>query len=319
MSVDMGESLMQSWLRHVKGCDIVQTNWKASMNIGYDKNKAEELLNSIRNESAFDFFAQGKTAENIIRQTEIDALGCIVSKKCYFAGEIAFHEDGLHYKSPDSVPSKMLRTILCLYGYLNASEATVVFATPYIKSKAEKEKLEDFVIFLNQFLKNVCGLKKYQVKLFANADFETNILNPVFYLVDEIKDTSEAFVRACKLIKTTKSIGEISPDLNKEYIFTKYGPIDVSEMATKDLIETFIVPILNTKNIKFLLPFFEKETSSEIFKVSFPFLSYTRDKSSGNFRYYAESYYLEKSKETVYITSECTNRNALISWINENI
>ena len=172
---------------------------------------------------------------------------------------------------------------------------------------------------INQFLKNTYGLKKYKVKLFANAEFETNILNPVFYLVDEIKDTSEAFVRACKLIKTTKSIGEISPDLNKEYIFTKYGPIDASEMATKELIETFIVPILNTKNIKFLLPFFEKETSSEIFKVSFPFLSYTRDKLSGNFRYYAESFYLEKSKETVYITSECTNRKALIGWINENI
>ena len=319
MSVDIGESLMQSWLRHVKGCEIVQTNWKASMNLGYDKARAEELLKKIRKIEEFDFFAQGKNTENIIRQTEIDALGCIVSKKCYFAGEIAFHEDGLHYKSSDSVPSKMLRTLLCLYGYLNAKAATIVFATPYIRSKAEKENLEKFVIVLNKFLQNDCGLKKYCVKLFANSEFETNILNPVFYLADEIKDTSEVFVRACKLIKTTKAIGELTLDLKKAYVHTEYGPIDISEMGTQELIENFIVPILGQKDLNEIKKYFEKDTSSLIFKVSYPFLSYTREQSNEHYRYYAESYFLEKSKQNVFITSECTKKDMLVKWINENI
>lgn len=318
MSIDIGESLMQSWLKHVKGCDIVQTNWKASLNVGYDKTNAEELLNKMRKEKAFDFFAQGHRVENIIRQAEIDALGCVVSKKHYFAGEIAFHEAGLHYKSPDSVPSKILRTILCLYGYLNAKEATVVFATPYIKSAAEKEALEQFVGVVNGFLNN-CGMKKYRVKLFANSDFETNILNPVFYLVDEIRDTSEVFVRACKLIKTTKAIGEASIDRAKEYVFTQYGPIDVSEMETQELIENFIVPILSKKTKSSLVQYFDKDMSVKMFKVSYPFLSNTREKSSGKFRYYSESYYLEKAKQNVFITSECAKRKALVGWINDNI
>ena len=60
MATDMGESLMQSWLRHVKGCDIVQTNWKASMNSGYDKEKTEELLKQMRGVKEFSFFAQGR-------------------------------------------------------------------------------------------------------------------------------------------------------------------------------------------------------------------------------------------------------------------
>ncbi len=30
MKIEMGESLFYSWLRHVKECQIVQTNWKAS-------------------------------------------------------------------------------------------------------------------------------------------------------------------------------------------------------------------------------------------------------------------------------------------------
>lgn len=30
MKIEMGESLCASWLRHVKGCQIVQTNWSNS-------------------------------------------------------------------------------------------------------------------------------------------------------------------------------------------------------------------------------------------------------------------------------------------------
>ena len=32
MKIEMGESLFYSWLRHVKECQIVQTNWKVSSN-----------------------------------------------------------------------------------------------------------------------------------------------------------------------------------------------------------------------------------------------------------------------------------------------
>lgn len=30
MKIEKGESLSYSWLRHVKECQIVQTNWKVS-------------------------------------------------------------------------------------------------------------------------------------------------------------------------------------------------------------------------------------------------------------------------------------------------
>ena len=30
MKIEMGESLIYSWLRHVRLCQIVQTNWKVS-------------------------------------------------------------------------------------------------------------------------------------------------------------------------------------------------------------------------------------------------------------------------------------------------
>ena len=33
MKIEMGESLFYSWLRHVKECQIVQTNWKVSESV----------------------------------------------------------------------------------------------------------------------------------------------------------------------------------------------------------------------------------------------------------------------------------------------
>ena len=30
MKIEIGESLLLSWLRHIKECQLVQTNWKAS-------------------------------------------------------------------------------------------------------------------------------------------------------------------------------------------------------------------------------------------------------------------------------------------------
>lgn len=30
MKIEMGESLLLSWLRHIKECQLVQTNWKPS-------------------------------------------------------------------------------------------------------------------------------------------------------------------------------------------------------------------------------------------------------------------------------------------------
>ncbi len=42
MKIEMGESLLYSWLRHVKECQIVQTNWKVSSK--WDLKNADKIL-----------------------------------------------------------------------------------------------------------------------------------------------------------------------------------------------------------------------------------------------------------------------------------
>lgn len=46
MKIEIGESLLYSWLRHIKKCQLVQMNWKASTNSWEMKNKdsIQELM-----------------------------------------------------------------------------------------------------------------------------------------------------------------------------------------------------------------------------------------------------------------------------------
>ena len=50
MKIEIGESLIASYLNHVEQCKIVQTNWKVSGNwtVGdQDKTIAKELFNKV--------------------------------------------------------------------------------------------------------------------------------------------------------------------------------------------------------------------------------------------------------------------------------
>ena len=48
MKIEMGESLMQSWLKHAKECKITQLNWKPSVNwTAYNEQSIEELYKRI--------------------------------------------------------------------------------------------------------------------------------------------------------------------------------------------------------------------------------------------------------------------------------
>lgn len=50
MKIEIGESLLYSWLRHAKGCQLVQTNWKIFSNSWEMKN--EETIQQIMIDSS---------------------------------------------------------------------------------------------------------------------------------------------------------------------------------------------------------------------------------------------------------------------------
>ena len=80
MKIEMGESLFYSWLRHVKECQIVQTNWKVSSQWDFQhEDEIEAMLQELDTyfEQTYNYkvFKKNSSLSQIIQQGECDVLG----------------------------------------------------------------------------------------------------------------------------------------------------------------------------------------------------------------------------------------------------
>lgn len=249
MKIEIAESMVYSWLRKVRKCLIVQTNWKPAP----EWNRANEAeLESLMLESTSyfanvlmrsDFSAPEesggtvydaddkltdtsnaacifkKTAglEQLIAQTECDVLGLTVEDGKYkaIAVEVAFHENGLNYSggrlvTAKKIVSKFLRIIFALRAYFGVEEAELIFASPHVK-KATFVEVTAMMDELNAFLEKV-KLSGFSVTVLFNDDFYSEMMVP---LVSSVKnhgatDGSELFVRSLKLVELADNL-PISP------------------------------------------------------------------------------------------------------------
>ncbi len=201
MKIEMAESLIYSWLRHEKKCQLVQNNWKASPNwkLVSDK-KLQKLLDDSRKERFFE--NQSISLQQIIKQAESDAIGISIqdNNNIVYAVDVAFHENGLNYgskkKTIKKICEKCLRTAMCLYGFVNIKRAEIIFASPKVGRTIEGD-LQQSVNKINQIIKN--NNLDYCVQLIANDAFKQKILDPVLKLNKSVADTSELFLRSYQL------------------------------------------------------------------------------------------------------------------------
>lgn len=206
MKIEMGESLIYSWLRHEKQCQLAQTNWKSS---GYwELLHYDELVDLIDKFQRFysekyNFnISKGGSIDQFLKQAEIDVLGISINqgKQYIYAVDIAFHESGLNYgdkeKTLNKIVQKCVRAALCLYGYFGVSTGEVIFASPKINPAIEKELtplLSELSDLFEQF-----GLS-FSAILYCNSNFETEIMQPVLQKSKNIADTSELFLRSVQM------------------------------------------------------------------------------------------------------------------------
>lgn len=78
MKIEMGESLIYSWLRHEKLCQLVQTNWKVSPFWELENRQDVETLfvicrNYFLEKHSFDI-SKGCSLEQFLKQAEIDGI-----------------------------------------------------------------------------------------------------------------------------------------------------------------------------------------------------------------------------------------------------
>jgi hypothetical protein len=209
MKIEIGESLMLSWLRHVKGCQMVQLNWKPSVNSWelYNEQKLETIM--IESKQYFEdryginIFKQTKSYSQLIQQGEVDALGIEINHsqiQHLYAIDIAFHENGLNYGSKEEtlarVLKKMIRTAMIIIGYFNLDKAELIFASPKVHL-AIYEPLAVYINNLNHFFTKY-GVD-FHFAVICNDQFKGDIFDEVTRHSKFISDTSELFMRSIQL------------------------------------------------------------------------------------------------------------------------
>ena len=207
MKIEMGESLFYSWLRHVKQCQIVQMNWKASSQWElYHAEEIECLLHLIEEhfekQCQYKIFKKNTSLSQIMRQAESDVLGIRIDrdKNSFYAVDVAFHESGLNYGTRSEtvmkVISKIVRTAFCFYGYFDAPAGEIVFASPKI-NKAILSDLVPCIAYLNK----IFGEKgfEFNFNIICNDGFNKDVLQPILLASENVADTSELFMRSYQM------------------------------------------------------------------------------------------------------------------------
>lgn len=341
MKIEIGESLLLSWLKHIKECQIVQTNWKAS-NKWELKNK--ETLDQLMKMSN-DYFSQKygyniykgtKLTNQLIGQAEIDVIGISFDEhqSHLYAIDVAFHEAGLNYGSKDEtvarIIKKCLRTAMCVHGYFDVNEGTIIFTSPKINPSVENDLMrcvDDIILVLNKV-----GLN-FKVRIIANDEFNEKILDPVLNVIGNVADTSELFMRSLQMYnlfagKQSEKIKHRRKTDNERTITTDFETIEskslqgLEEMKIGVIVRTILKKKLEDGKVgkEEVEQMQTKEYSKHTFDIQYPLLQkavLTNGKSPA--RYYSTP--IKINGEEYFLCSEWyevaanNDRPYLMRWL----
>jgi len=203
MKIEIAESLTYSYLKHVKGCRIVQTNWTTSGNwtvTEYEKERARELFNKVSSSEHFDGIFRNNSFDQLIKQAEIDVLGINTAEETIYGIDVAFHSAGLNYGSKEEtalrIVKKIFRTIFILQSYFDENvKFNSYFITPKV-NPATQVIIDDLMIKA----KEVINDDNISIDLISNKQFYSKIVDSLLENINEEHDTTELFSRAIKLM-----------------------------------------------------------------------------------------------------------------------
>lgn len=341
MKIEIGESLLLSWLKHIKECQLVQTNWKASNKWELNhKDVLEQLLNKsdsiFSSKFGYDLYKRNSGINQILLQAEIDVIGINFdeSDKHVYAIDVAFHEAGLNYGTKDEtvtrVIKKCIRTAMCLYGYFDVDYGTIIFASPKINPSVMTDIsrcIDDMEAVLDSL-----GLK-YKIRIIANEEFSDKILEPVLNVLGDVADTSELFMRSLQMynlfagktpkIRIERSVKSVSKRISSQMEAITYSGLDgLEEMKIGVIVRTVLRKMLEDGEVSKdeIEKLLTKEYSKEVFDIQYPLLLKVSDTDGKSpTRYYSapvkiyENYYFLCSEW--YEVPANNDRPYLIKWL----
>ena len=212
MKIEMCEQLVASWLKHIKGCQVVETNWRLSpISTNLDGKAIDRVIKfmdevkQIVKDDGLDIFKKTKEKQ-FVMQCEIDVVGVKIADakvdELYLV-DSAFHENGLGYKDAvANVLKKLLRAVVVADLVFEKIAPQVIFVAPKCGT-ALKKKIETAVVKLD------CVVKKYyptsKLSLIFNEDFYSQIYIQVVEQIDNISDDNDLFLRSIKISKIAES------------------------------------------------------------------------------------------------------------------
>ena len=210
MKIEIGESLGYSYLRHVKGCWLVQTNWKPSDH--WTKRQPDRAVEQEYLEMRRRFDPEGtvfkgtKNSNQFLKQAEIDVVG-VDQDGGIHAMDVAFHEAGLNYLGGADIKvlKKLLRTKLVLDAYHPTdTKRDIYFVSPKVHRGVQRP-LEDIFEQIQEAYPTVSW------HLMTNQTFAAELLEPTLKNSGSVADTSELFARSAKLLRLAEDQKPVRP------------------------------------------------------------------------------------------------------------
>ena len=304
MKIEIGESLLLSWLRHVKECQLVQTNWKASAKWELlNRETLERLMQSssdvFQSKYGYNIYKSTSGLDQLLGQAEIDVLGIHFGEDGthIYVVDVAFHEQGLNYGSRVEtvarVIKKFIRSAMCIYGYFGFTTGEIVFASPKIHPSVMGD-LTACIGDISAVLQE-SGLN-YGIRVISNDGFNDKVLQPVLSVLGDVADTSELFLRSLQMYnlfagKSAKALARSTTKITKKLEAIEYKGLEgLEEMKIGVIVRTVLRKMLEEGKAtrQEVEQMQTKEYSKEVFDIQYPLLLKAGDTDKKSpVRYYA--------------------------------
>ena len=244
MKIEMCESLLHSYLKHVENCVITQTNWKTSSNWIIEQNNRDQLeyaYNKIRTKNEFADVFKKNELDQILKQAEIDVIG--INNNTVFMVEVAFHESGLNYGSKietkNKIFEKLLRAYLIGLAYFPNKKLKIIFATPKT-NPGTKEIIDSYF----ELLEKMFSSENFYFQFITNEEFKDKILIPTLKITSSDADTGELFLRSYKLL----NMFDLTKQRDNFSLINQTQNIDIEAILKTTNTHTFVSTPINSTN-----------------------------------------------------------------------
>lgn len=328
MNITIEKSLITSWLKHVKKCQITQLDWTASP-FTWDLHSETEINNIMETTGSFffdnydlDIYKNFSSKMHLLQSSKIDVLGLKMDSENIsdiFCVTIMDQVNGWNYDNGTSIIENIISTIICsvlhIHSCFNISKGRIVFAAPKIH-KSLSEKLLLSVKSLNELFTSSGYHFKFQ--LLINEDFTEEILKPLLYESTISTDKSELFLQGLQLynlalieqgLSSGNANDENSDSSTKigKFVRNEFEILINKKVLTDDIIENLL----------------DSGFSKETFGLRFPMLKRFNEHQSisdqrlikGNGRYYSQIFIINNNKYLLCNDWYEKNRSSLMKWL----